>query len=141
MPNIREIMSPATCTVRPQATLVEAARAMRDQDVGDVIVVSDNDAVTGILTDRDLVVRGIADGRDPSTTTVGEICSGDLVTVTPQDDVRTAIDRMSDHAVRRVPVVEGGKPVGIVSLGDLAIEHDPDSALADISAAPPNSND
>jgi CBS domain-containing protein len=74
----------------------------------------------------------------PDSTTVGDICSPDLVTVGPDEDVSIAVDRMREHAVRRLPVVEGGRAVGIVSLGDLAMERDPDSALGDISSAPPN---
>jgi CBS domain-containing protein len=139
MPNVQEIMSSATCTVAPDSTVAEAARRMRDEDVGDVIVVSQNDEIQGIVTDRDIAVRAVAEGRDPESTTVQDICSSDLVTVAPDDDVSIAVDRMREHAVRRLPVVDGGRAVGIVSLGDLAMERDPDSALGDISSAPPNS--
>ncbi|HEX2031334.1 MAG TPA: CBS domain-containing protein [Actinomycetota bacterium] len=119
------------------ASLVEAARVMRDEDIGPVIVV-ENDSVVGIVTDRDIVVRGVADDRPPGSTTVGEVASGDLTTVSPDDPVDDAVRLMRERAVRRLPVVEGGKPVGIVALGDLAVERDPRSALADISAAEPN---
>lgn len=138
MASVEEIMNTATCSVRPEATLIEAARLMRDDDVGDVIVLGDDGRLAGILTDRDIAVRAIAAGMDPRSTRVADICSGEPVTVAPGDAVGTAIERMSQNAVRRIPVVDGGRAVGIVSLGDLAIERDPDSALADISAAPPN---
>jgi CBS domain-containing protein len=138
MPNVQEIMSSATCTVGPDSTIAEAAKRMRDEDVGDVIVVSQDDRIQGIVTDRDIAVRAVAEGRNPESTTVSDICSPDLVTVGPDEDVSIAVDRMREHAVRRLPVVEGGRAVGIVSLGDLAMERDPDSALGDISSAPPN---
>lgn len=93
----------------------------------------------GIVTDRDIVIRALAVGKDPSETLLGEICSRDLQTVSAEDSVGDVVRLMSEKAIRRVPVVEEGRPVGIVSLGDLAATQDPDSALADISSAPPNS--
>jgi CBS domain-containing protein len=119
------------------ASVIEAARAMRDSDIGDVIVMESN-KVCGIVTDRDIVVRAIADGQDPATATLGDICSRDLTTLSPIDTVEDAVQMMRDKAVRRLPVVEGNQVVGVVSLGDLALERDPNSALGDISAAPPN---
>jgi CBS domain-containing protein len=83
-------------------------------------------------------VRVLAEGRDPNQTQLGDVCSREVATVSPDDDLTAAGDLMRDRAVRRVPVVENGKPVGIVSIGDLAIERDPDSALSHISAAPPS---
>jgi CBS domain-containing protein len=90
------------------------------------------------VTDRDIVVRAVADTRDSAATAVGEICSPDLVTVAPHDDADTAVQRMRERPVRRVPVVEDGRPAGVLSVGDLAMERDQRSALADISAQPPN---
>ena len=90
------------------------------------------------MTDRDIVVRGVADGRDPNSTRIGDICSRDPVTTSPSTPVKDVIKLMRDQALRRVPVLDNGKAVGIVSLGDLAIESDGESALADISAAKPN---
>jgi CBS domain-containing protein len=110
---------------------------MRDGNIGDVVVLEE-DRIQGILTDRDIVVRALADGRDPARTTVGEICSRELTTLSPDDAIGDAERIMRDKAVRRLPVVEGGRPVGIVSLGDLAVERNPESALGGISAAPPN---
>jgi CBS domain-containing protein len=138
---IREVMTPNPVTIGPERTISEAAELMRDHAIGDVIV-SDDDgsAQIGVLTDRDIVVRVLAEGLDPHNTTAGQICSVNTVTVAPEDSIAEAIQRMRDAAVRRLPVVEGGgHVVGIVSLGDLAIERDEGSALADISAAEPNS--
>lgn len=93
--------------------------------------------LTGIVTDRDLVVRAIAEGRD-ATSTLGDIVSSEVVSITPTDSADDAIRLMRERALRRVPVVEDGRPVGIVSLGDLAGERDPRSVLGEISTAPPN---
>ncbi len=84
------------------------------------------------------MIRAIAEGRSPTETTVGDIASREIATVGPNDDVAEVVRTMRSQAVRRIPVVEDGRPVGAVSIGDLAIERDSDSALADISAAPPN---
>jgi CBS domain-containing protein len=134
---LREIMTQKPVTVQVTDTVVAAARSMRDGNIGDVVVV-DNDQIQGILTDRDIVVRALAEGRDPARTTVGEICSRELTTLSPNDAIGDAEKTMRARAIRRLPVVEGGRPVGIVSLGDLAVEKNPDSTLGGISAAPPN---
>jgi CBS domain-containing protein len=134
---IREVMTQHVVTVPGSAPLAEAARRMREDDIGDVIVM-DGDAMCGMVTDRDIVVRGIAVGKDPQSATVSEICSHELVTAAPDDTIDHAAQLMRERAVRRVPVVEGGRPIGIVSIGDLAIERDSSSALADISAADRN---
>jgi len=124
-------------TVNLEDTVLEAARVMRDRDIGDVIVIDDGQ-VTGILTDRDIVVRAVGEGRDPETTTVGEICTTGVQAIEPEASVDDALRMMREHDVRRLPVVKHGRPVGIVSLGDLAVEREPDSTLADISAAAPD---
>jgi CBS domain-containing protein len=134
---VSELMTSAPVALRPGQPVADAAKVMREHGIGDVLVVDDGQ-LKGLVTDRDIVVRAVADGRDPATTTVSEICSPDLVTVTPDDDADTAVRRMREHAVRRVPVVEHGRPVGVLSIGDMAIERDERSALADISAEPPN---
>jgi CBS domain-containing protein len=117
--------------------LDDAARRMKDRNIGDVIVL-DGAVVCGVVTDRDIVVRAVAEGLDPKSTTLGEICSRELVTVHPDDSVKDAVQLMRAHALRRLPVLDGFNPVGIVSIGDLAIERDAGSALADISSAAPN---
>jgi CBS domain-containing protein len=110
---------------------------MRDSSIGDVIVL-DGDRIRGIVTDRDLVVRAIARERDPQSTQLEDVCSRELTTVSPDDLIDRAIRLMRDKAIRRLPVVAAGRPVGILSIGDLAIERDRESALAAISGAPPN---
>jgi CBS domain-containing protein len=111
---------------------------MRDADISNVIVLDAAGQISGIVTDRDIVVRVVAQGKDPSTTPLGEIFSQELTTLSPTSSVEEAVKLMREKALRRLPVVENGCPIGIVSLGDLAIERDPSSALGDISTAPPN---
>jgi CBS domain-containing protein len=130
-------MTPNPITMPATATAVDAAKAMRDGNVGNIIVLEDN-RIFGIVTDRDLVVRGLGVGRNPLQTKLGEICSRELTTVSPTDEISNAVSLMKDKAVRRLPVVENDRPVGIVSLGDLAVERDQHSVLGEISAAPPN---
>jgi CBS domain-containing protein len=137
MQKIRDVMTTPAITLAAERSATEAAEAMRDEAIGDVLVV-DGDLFCGLVTDRDLVVRVLAADRDPRTTRLGEICSRELRTLGPDDDVAEAVELMRSHAVRRVPVLEEGRAVGIVSIGDLALERDPSSALADISAAPAN---
>jgi CBS domain-containing protein len=83
-------------------------------------------------------VRVVAEGKDPTSTTVSEVATTDLHTLSPDDSIDDAIKLVREHNVRRVPVIEGAEPVGIVSIGDLALERDKDSALADLSGAPAN---
>jgi CBS domain-containing protein len=130
-------MTPHPTTAPASMLLVEAARAMRDAGIGDVIVV-EGEEVRGVLTDRDIVVRAIAEGRDPVQTRVGEIMSRELTSVAPDDEVEAAIKLMREKAIRRLPVLERGRPIGVLSLGDLAVARDPASVLGTISAAPPN---
>ena len=135
--SIREVMTPNPVTIPADMSAADAARLMRDRDIGDVLVM-DQDRVTGIITDRDIVVRAVAAGQDPAKVKVGDICSKELHTVEHTATVEEVIELMRGKAVRRAPVMDGVCPVGIVTIGDLAIEHDRESALADISAAPPN---
>ncbi|MFE1248520.1 CBS domain-containing protein [Streptomyces sp. NPDC058741] len=130
-------MTPGVVAVRPDASLVEAALLMRSQNIG-AVVVADGQDVIGVLTDRDITVRVVADGSDPMTVSARAVCTKDPVTVGPEDRVATAVTLMREHAVRRLPVVENGLPVGIVSLGDVAEAEDPASALAGISRAVPS---
>ncbi len=134
---VEEVMTQKPLALQAGTTLAEAARAMRDHDVGNVVVLKD-DTMCGIVTDRDIVVRAVAERRDPSSTVLSDICSPDVVTLAPQDGIDRAVELMRRHAVRRLPVVDSGRPIGIVSLGDLAVERDPRSALGEISAAEPN---
>jgi CBS domain-containing protein len=134
---VEEIMTRDPRTVKADDPVIEAARIMRDGDIGDVIVV-DNGDVEGIVTDRDIVVRDVAEGRDPQSTPVREVCTTGVEALEPGATVDDALRKMREADIRRIPVVEGGRPVGIVSLGDLAVEREPDSTLADISAASPD---
>lgn len=132
---IRELMTPMPVTLPRSASVMEAAQVMRDEGIGDVLVV-DHGRLAGVVTDRDLVVRCLADGVDPGGWTVGQAATRDVRTLAPEATVDEAIALMRDQAIRRVPVVDGERPVGIVTLGDLAMHEDPTSVLADISAAP-----
>ena len=134
---VREIMTLNPVALPTSASVREAAERMRDKDIGDVIVLEDK-SIYGIVTDRDMVVRALAEGKDPQKTTIGEICSRDPTTVSPDEDAEKAVQLMRDKAIRRLPVVEKGSVVGVLSIGDLAVERDRSSALADISAAAPN---
>ena len=134
---VGEVMTVAPTTVQSGDSAREAARAMRDDDVGALLVVDDGN-LYGVVTDRDLAIRLVAEGRDASSTTVSELASGDPTAIESGGSVDDAVRLMRERALRRLPVVEDGRPVGIVSLGDLAVERDSDSALADISASDPN---
>jgi CBS domain-containing protein len=135
--SIREVMTAAPVAVPSDLNLVEAARTMREFDIGDLVVTHDG-GVCGIVTDRDITIRAIAESRDPKATTLADICSRELVTVGPDQPIDVAVRLMRERAVRRLPVVQDGEPVGVVTLGDLALERDPESALAEITAADPN---
>ncbi|MBL1082361.1 CBS domain-containing protein [Streptomyces actinomycinicus] len=135
--HVRDIMTSRLVTVEPQTSVTAVAQRMRDEDIGAVLV-TEGDDLRGLVSDRDLVVRALAEGGDLEHRTVAAACSGDLITVTPDEDLDHAVELMREHSVRRLPVVEEGHPVGILSLGDLAIERDPGSALGDISASKSN---
>lgn len=134
---LREVMTSDPVCLDASTTVADAARRMRDDGIGDVIVLEDGQ-MCGILTDRDIVVRAVADAGDLHAMHVGDICSRHLFALSPEDDVHEAVQTMEHQAVRRVPLVENGQPVGIVSIGDLAIVLDQRSALGQISAAPSN---
>ena len=134
---VRDVMTMSPITLRSDQTVTAAARIMEAENVGDVIV-TDDDLVRGVVTDRDVAVRAVARGLDPKTTALHEICSGDPVTIASDVKLDQAADLMSEHAIRRLPVVDDGKLVGVVSLGDVAMRQEPDSVLGEISTAPPN---
>ncbi|PZG19472.1 CBS domain-containing protein [Nonomuraea aridisoli] len=133
---VADVMTSHPATVEGDQPVSVAAALMRDNDTG-AIIVNDNGRMQGIVTDRDITVRVIADDRGPDTP-VREACSPSIEAVGPDTSIDQAVRLMRSHAVRRLPVVEDGRAIGIVSLGDLAVERDPDSALADISAAEGN---
>jgi CBS domain-containing protein len=134
---VHEVMTRAPVTVSGQSNLTDAARMMRDRDIGDLFVM-DEAELRGMLTDRDIVVRAAADGRDLNSTKVDEVCSRDIVDISPNDDADQAVMLMRARAVRRVPVMDGGKLIGVVALGDMSVERDEGPALADISTSQPN---
>ncbi|MEE6257390.1 CBS domain-containing protein [Plantactinospora sonchi] len=137
MTTVGEFMTTRLVTMDGTDTLTAAAQEMRDSAIGDVIV-TNGDQVIGIVTDRDITVRGVAEELNPSTATLNQILTQDVVTVTQYDDAVAAADLMRTYGVRRLPVVEDGRLIGLVSLGDLAVEREPQSVLADISADEPN---
>ena len=134
---VEEIMTRDPRTVEIGDSLVDAARAMREGDIGNVIV-TDGGRVAGIVTDRDIVVRAIAEGREPGSTRAGDVCSSDPRTLEPGESVEAAAQVMGENRIRRLPVVRDGALVGVVSLGDLAQDRDAGPPLAEISAASPN---
>jgi CBS domain-containing protein len=135
--SIREVMTADPRTVDTSATVADAAREMRDGDVGS-IVVTENGSVAGIVTDRDIAVRVVAAGLDPDATKVTDAATMRPTTLTVDQSVDDAIRLVREQDIRRILVVQDGRPAGIVSLGDLAIERDTGSALADIASEPPN---
>ncbi|WBC17609.1 CBS domain-containing protein [Micromonospora sp. WMMA1998] len=137
MTTVGEFMTTRLVTMDGNDTLTAAAQEMRDSAIGDVVV-TDGDNVIGIVTDRDITVRGVAEDMNPSATTLNQITSKDVVTVSQYDDAVAAADLMRTYAVRRLPVIDDGRLVGLISMGDLAVEREPQSVLADISADDPN---
>ncbi len=135
--SIQDVMTTDLVSCPTTATIADAARLMRDHDIGDVLVTRDGGQLAGIVTDRDLVVRCLAQGAAPDTT-LEQTCSSDVSTISRDSSIDDAVQLMRDQSLRRVPVVSDGRAVGIVTLGDLAMERDPNSALGDISAARPN---
>lgn len=121
--NVKDVMTSNPATVQADATVVEAARIMRDQDTG-IVPVVENERLSGTLTDRDIAVRVVAEGREPESTTVREIASTDVVSVEPEQDLSEALRLMAEHQVRRLPVVENDRLVGIVAQADVAREAD-----------------
>jgi len=135
---VRELMRTPPVVVSSTTPLKEAARQMRSADIGALIVAEDGKPY-GIVTDRDIVVRGLAEGLNPESAPVASVCSKDLTTVSPDADIEVALGLMRERALRRVVVVDWeNAPLGIVSLGDLAIAKDARSALGQISQAAPN---
>jgi CBS domain-containing protein len=118
--NIRDVMTKDPHALASGATVMEAARAMRDEDTG-IVPIVDGDKLVGTLTDRDITIRVVAEGKSPEHVTVGEIASRELVTIDPQQELDEALRLMARHQVRRLPVVEeDGKLVGIVAQADIA---------------------
>jgi CBS domain-containing protein len=135
--SVRDVMTPLPRVVDMSASVMDAAEIMRDADIGDVVVLEGR-RLYGILTDRDIVVRVLAERSDPATVRVGQVCSRELTTILPTASVGDAVRLIREKAIRRLPVVEDGEVLGIVSMGDIAVARDRKSALGEVSAAPPN---
>jgi CBS domain-containing protein len=135
--DVREVMTSVPETVTVDDSLREAASLMDRAEIGSVIV-TDAGSIAGIITDRDIALRGAGAGLDPVSTTVRVAMTPAPITVSPTATVQEAVDVMRAHDVRRVPVVESDRPIGIVSLADLAMTPQARELLADISTAPPN---
>lgn len=133
---VRDLMSTDVAFVKPDSYVTEAAKLMKKLDIGSVPVCEKN-GVIGILTDRDIVLRNIAQGKDPSVTLVKDVMTGDVFTASPEMDVDDVTDIMAERQIRRLPVVENSKLVGIIAMADIAVEDDYDfeisEALSEIS--------
>ena len=120
MPTAREIMTPDASCVLENDDLVTAARQMKKLDVGSLPICGSDDRLKGMLTDRDIVVKVLAEGRDPKSVTAGELAQGKPVTIGADDDAAEILRTMGQHQVRRLPVIDGHRLVGIVAIADVA---------------------
>ncbi len=118
---VRDAMTPNVRAGAPMESLADAAQIMKEEDVGSLPVVEDGRLI-GILTDRDIVVRAVAERVDPQSVKVGDVASRELVTVEPEQDLDEALALMAHRQVRRLPVVEGGRLVGVLAQADVALE-------------------
>jgi CBS domain-containing protein len=135
----RDVMTVGVECVGESETIVNAAKKMADLDVGGLPICGEDNRLKGMLTDRDIAVKVLAQGKEPGSTTAGELGEGKPVTIGADDSVQEALRTMKDHKVRRLPVIDGHDLVGIVSQGDLAVEIDQEDVgelVAAISAAP-----
>jgi CBS domain-containing protein len=135
--SVTDVMEADPIVLSGSAMVQEAARVMADRDIGAVLVVDDGGLLLGILTDRDIVVRVVAEGLATATCSVGEACTKALVTLSPSDTVDDALTVMRQEAVRRLPVASEAKPVGILTMADVArAEADTGNVFASIADAP-----
>ncbi len=134
MTKVREIMTSDAKCVGERQSLTDAARMMRELGVGALPICGDDDRLKGMLTDRDIVVKCIAEGGDPSSTRAGDLAQGKPVTVGADDDIDVALDTMSKHTVRRLPVIDGHDLVGMVAQADIARNID-ESKVGDLVAS------
>ena len=134
--SVRDTMTQNPSTIGASASVVEAARLMREEHIGS-LPITDNERLVGMLTDRDITTRVVAEAADPKTTPVGKVYSGDLISVEPDKDLDEALQLMARHQVRRLPVVENGRLVGIVAQADIALnENEKTGALVEAISAP-----
>jgi CBS domain-containing protein len=116
----RDVMTADCECIEANATVLDAAKKLKDLNVGSMPICGEDDRLKGMLTDRDIVVKVIAEGRDPASTTAGELGEGKPVTIGADDSIDEALDTMAEHQVRRLPVIDGHDLVGIVSQADIA---------------------
>lgn len=139
---VAEVMTRDPKTIPISSTAEQAARIMSDNDIGDVLLTGEgalDGKITGIVTDRDLVVRGAARGENLAKCSLTKLASTNMQWLSPEDSIDLAVEKMREGNLRRLPVVnEQQEAVGMVSLGDLAEERDPHSVLGEISQAPAN---
>lgn len=134
---VSDIMTQTVTSIRENQSVLEAAKLMQSESIGVLPVLSENDQhLSGVLTDRDIVTRVVAEGSDPAETTVSVALSKSTHTLDSSDTVDQAISLMRKYSIRRAPVMRNGSIVGILSLGDLAAHRDPKSVLGQISSAP-----
>ena len=141
MTTARDIMTQGAQCARSEETLADAARKMRDLDVGALPICGDDDRLKGMVTDRDILVRCVAEGADPTSTPVSELAEGKPVTIGADDPIDQALQTMIEHGVRRLPVIDGDRLVGMVSQADVARETTPEQAgqlVAALSRSPSN---
>jgi CBS domain-containing protein len=129
---VRHVMTEAPKALRAGRTVAEAAGLMEQYDIGVIPLADEHDALVGIVTDRDLVLRVLAKGRDPREVTLGDVATTAVVTITPDMNIAEARDLMSEHRVRRLPVVKDGRLVGILSLGDIAVQDASKRAVGEV---------
>jgi CBS domain-containing protein len=118
--SVRDAMTAAPRSIAQSASVVEAARLMREGDIGS-LPITDDEKLVGMITDRDIATRVVAEAADPKTTSVADVYSRDLISVEPDEDLEEAVRLMARHQVRRLPVVENGRLVGIVAQADIAL--------------------
>jgi CBS domain-containing protein len=141
MTTARDLMTEGADCVRTSDTLVTAAQRMRELDVGAMPICGEDERLAGMITDRDIVVKCIADGGDPKSTEVGSLAANKPVTIGADDDIDEALRTMTKYDVRRLPVIDGDRLVGMLSQADIA-RSDPDLAgqmVSDLSSSPSNS--
>ena len=136
---VADVMTSPPTALEAVQVVADAAQVMRDRDIGDVLVTEEGRLV-GIMTDRDVVVRVMTEGLNPAETALGVVCTRELTTLSPADAIETAIARMRASAIRRLPVVEDGRLVGILALGDPAAERDPGRISARAASTWPSSD-
>jgi CBS domain-containing protein len=137
----RDVMSTDCTCIGENDTLLDAAKTLADKDVGSLPICGEDDRLKGMITDRDIVVKALAQGKDPGSTRVGELAQGDgdTVTIGADDSIDEALRTMIDHKVRRLPVIDGKRMVGIISQADIATNVDEERVgelVEAISAAP-----